>query len=91
MTQLDLPGIEYVTFLRVTALPDDYVEVVEVGDRWGRVGDGRTNVMRVEDLPEQVVNKLAVLNTRSYDPPTEYVTGVGRRISRTVFWVFDEE
>jgi hypothetical protein len=87
MTQLDLPGIEYVTFLRVTALPDDYVEVVEVG----MVGKGKTSVMRVECLPEQVINKLAVLNTRSYDPPTEYVTGVGRRISRTVFWVFDEE
>jgi hypothetical protein len=85
MTQLDLPGMGYTTLLRVTALPDDYVEVVRVGGRGG------TSVMRVGGLPEQVINKLAVLNTRSYDPPTEYVTGVGRRISRTVFWVFDEE
>jgi hypothetical protein len=87
MTQLDLLWIDHPTFLRVTALPGDFVAVVKIG----MSEMGQTSVMRIDCLPEQVVNKLAVLNTRSYDPPTEEVAGVGRRMSRTVFWVFDEE
>jgi hypothetical protein len=27
---------------------------------------------------------------RSYDPPTELLEGVGRRIDKNVFWVFVE-
>jgi hypothetical protein len=90
MTQIEL-DLSAMAFFRVTVLPDDYVEVVKVGDRWGKAGECRTSVVRVECLPERVTNKLAVLNMRSYTPPTEEIPGVGRRISRDVFWVFDEE
>mgnify|MGYP006982495615 FL=1 len=45
-------------------------------------------VMYIDDLPEWIQKKVAVLSTLSYEPPTEYVKGVGRRISRYVYWVF---
>ena len=42
----------------------------------------------VHDLPKWVQERLAVLMMMSYTPPTEEVEGVGRRISRNVYWVF---
>ena len=41
----------------------------------------------VDDLPNWVKERLAVLMMTSPTPPTEPVEGVGRRISETVFWV----
>lgn len=87
MTQLGLPGMDYNTLLRVTVLPDDYVELSVIGSR----AKERRSVVQVSALPKDVVDKLAVLNMRSYTPPTEYIEGVGRRISKDVFWVFTEE
>ena len=31
--------------------------------------------------------KLAILQTFSYEPPTEDVRGVGKRIAKNIFWV----
>lgn len=87
MTQLGLPGMDYNTLLRVTVLPGDYVELSEIGSR----AKERTRTVKVDTLPAHVIDKLAVLNMRSYTPPTEYIEGVGRRISKDVFWVFIEE
>mgnify|MGYP003342197469 CR=1 FL=1 len=42
----------------------------------------------VNALPDWVKERLAVLMMMSYTPPTEEVEGVGRRISRNVYWVF---
>ena len=42
----------------------------------------------LKDLPIWVQERIAVLDMRSYEPPTEYVTGVGRRISKDTFWIF---
>jgi hypothetical protein len=74
-------------FLRVVVLPDDFVEVTSVGG----AKPSKTDVVRVSELPSGVLDKLSVLNMRTHTPPTEYVIGVGRRISEDVFWVFDEE
>lgn len=76
----------YETFIRIVVLPDDHVEVTSVG------GPRREymNVVHVSKLPPNVLDRLAVLNMRSYDPPTEYIDGVGRRISKDVFWVFTD-
>lgn len=87
MEQLGLPGMDYNTLLRVTVLPNDCVEVSRIGS----AAKEQRKVTRVSALPNDVVNKLAVLNMRSYIPPTEYIEGVGRRISKDVFWVFVEE
>lgn len=40
------------------------------------------------DLPSWVQERLAVLMITSPTPPTKEVEGIGRRISRDVFWVY---
>lgn len=41
----------------------------------------------VEDLPDWMQKKLAVLSMMSPKPPTEFVEGVGRRIEMYVYWL----
>lgn len=41
----------------------------------------------VEQLPQWMQERLAMLNMLSYEPPTEIVDGVGRRISKSTYWV----
>lgn len=45
---------------------------------------------RIEDLPEWMQRKLHALSMMDYNPPTKTVEGVGRRISRDVFWVVED-
>tara|TARA_R110001599_G_scaffold193907_1_gene389794 strand:+ start:131 stop:424 length:294 start_codon:yes stop_codon:yes gene_type:complete len=48
----------------------------------------------IDDLPDWMQRRIAVLSGMSYEPPTEYVAGIGRRIEKDVYWVFygeDEE
>lgn len=42
-----------------------------------------------DELPEWMQNRLSVLMMMSYEPPTKYVDGVGRRIDERVFWVVE--
>lgn len=41
----------------------------------------------VDDLPNWVKERLAILMMTSPAPPTDPIEGVGRRISETIFWV----
>jgi hypothetical protein len=41
----------------------------------------------VEQLPHWMQERLATLSMLSYEPPTEKVEGVGRRISKRTYWV----
>lgn len=75
--------------LRIKVLPGDRVQVERISSDGNATA--RRETVNLSDLPEHVLHKLAVLNTRSYTPPTELVERVGRRISRDMFWVFDEE
>lgn len=43
-----------------------------------------------DELPEWITRRVAVLSTMSYEPPTEWVNSIGRRISENVYWVFYE-
>lgn len=43
---------------------------------------------RIDDLPNWVKERIAVLNMIPVSPPTSTVEGVGRRISAHVYWVF---
>lgn len=43
---------------------------------------------RIDDLPNWVKERIAVLNMIPVSPPTGTVEGVGRRISAHVYWVF---
>ena len=47
-------------------------------------------VMPIADIPEWLERRVAVLCTMAYEPPTEFITKVGRRISKYVYWVYYE-
>jgi hypothetical protein len=42
----------------------------------------------INNLPDWVKERLAILNMMSSTPPTNEVAGVGRRISGHVYWVY---
>lgn len=71
--------------LRVHIYDDSYIELstLQDGIKWER------SCASYEDLPEEVKEKLGVLVMLSPDPPTTYVEGVGRRMSKKVYWLED--
>lgn len=46
--------------------------------------------LSVAELPDWMTRRVAVLSTMSYEPPTEYVDKIGRRIDKYVYWIFYE-
>ena len=44
----------------------------------------------IADLPDWIARRVAVLCTMSYEPPTEFVKEIGRRIDKYVYWVYYE-
>lgn len=52
-------------------------------------GSGETSIPIV-DMPDWMTRRVAVLSTMAYEPPTEFVTNIGRRIEKYVYWVFYE-
>lgn len=51
----------------------------------------KLDVPTVNKLPQWLRRKLAVLQMRSYDPPTEDIPDIGMRISKWEFWVYINE
>ena len=49
----------------------------------------RLEYQTVEDLPEWVKDRLAVLNMMPPDPNDSVVFGVGRRVDETTWWVVE--
>ena len=47
-------------------------------------------VMPIAEIPDWLERRVAVLCTMSYEPPTEFVNKIGRRISQYVYWIFYE-
>ena len=78
-----------VAMLRVTVVNEEG----RVRVQWivGSKKTGKTRTMHISELPKSVQHKLAVLAMRSYDPPTELIENIGRRIDRDTFWVFEPE
>jgi hypothetical protein len=70
---------------RVSICPDG-VDVVCFGMGVDTMHDG--HYINADVLPKWVQERLAVLMMMTYTPPTEEVEGVGRRISRDVYWVY---
>jgi len=70
---------------RVSICPDG-VDVVCFGLGIDTIHDG--HYINADVLPKWVQERLAVLMMMTYTPPTEEVEGVGRRISRDVYWVY---
>ena len=50
----------------------------------------KETVLPVADLPDWITRRVAVLCTMSYEPPTEFVNKIGRRIDKYVYWIFYE-
>lgn len=70
---------------RVSICPDG-VDIICFGMGVDTVHDG--HYINADVLPKWVQERLAVLMMMTYTPPTEEVEGVGRRISRDVYWVY---
>ena len=88
MTYKMLENIPVVTddsIYRVSVCPDG-VDVVCFGMGVDTIHDG--HYINVDVLPKWVQERLAVLMMMTSTPPTEEVEGVGRRISRDVYWVY---
>jgi len=47
-------------------------------------------VVPIVELPDWMTRRVAVLCTMSYEPPTEFVNKIGRRIDKYVYWIFYE-
>ena len=54
----------------------------------GVIAQTKETIVPWSVVPEWMKQKLAVLLMRSYEPPTENIKNIGRRISETVFWVY---
>lgn len=81
----NMPVVSDDCIYRVSICPDG-VDVVCFGMGVDTVHDG--HYINADVLPKWVQERLAVLMMMSYTPPTEEVEGVGRRISRDVYWVY---
>ncbi len=81
----NMPVVSDDCIYRVSICPDG-VDVVCFGMGVDTVHDG--HYINADVLPKWVQERLAVLMMMSYAPPTEEVEGVGRRISRDVYWVY---
>jgi hypothetical protein len=81
----NIPQISDDSIYRVSVCPDG-VDVVCFGLGVDTIHDG--HYINVDVLPKWVQERLAVLMMMTHTPPTEEVEGVGRRISRDVYWVY---
>lgn len=82
----DSRGVGDDSIYRVSIFPDG-VDVVCLGlESVDSCLEGHYD--RIDDLPNWVKERLAVLNMIPVIPPTQEVEGVGRRISGHVYWVF---
>ncbi len=82
----DSRGVGDDSIYRVSIFPDG-VDVVCLGlESVDSCLEGHYD--RIDDLPNWVKERLAVLNMIPVVPPTQEVEGVGRRISGHVYWVF---
>ena len=50
-----------------------------------------SKIHHINKLPSWMRRKLAVLKMRSYEPPTEDIPEIGRRINKYTFWVYPSE
>ena len=94
--QVDIRSMSYKMLENIPVVTDDSiyrvsvctdgVDVVCFGMGVDTIHDG--HYINVDVLPKWVQERLAVLMMMTHTPPTEEVEGVGRRISRDVYWVY---
>jgi len=81
----NIPVVTDDSIYRVSVCTDG-VDVVCFGMGVDTIHDG--HYINADVLPKWVQERLAVLMMMTSTPPTEEVEGVGRRISRDVYWVY---
>lgn len=72
---------------RVAVEPNGRVNITT----WGLAEDIDRSYDSVDDLPQWMQRKIAVLMIFDPEKPMEEIKGIGRRISRGTFWVFPDE
>lgn len=72
---------------RVSVEPSGRVNITT----WGLAQDIDRGYDSVDELPEWMQRKIAVLMIFDPEKPMEEIKGIGRRISRGTFWVFPDE
>ena len=84
-------SLDHDTLYRVSIDPDtNTVQVSCIGiDRVDSELEG--NYLTVEDLPQWVQERIALLMMVDPKPPTPEIEGVGQRIDRYTFWVCNKE
>ena len=70
------------------AIKPTHVEMLHIGLDAVIDSDGDAVYSSVDALPKWVQERLATLMMMKHTPPTEVVSGVGKRISLNIFWVF---
>jgi hypothetical protein len=78
---------KHTTVYRVALHPDrDDIEVVSIGMERGDTAPD-TVYLNFSCLPQWMQGRLHVMNLLDDTAPTEHVEGIGRRISKYVFWL----
>ena len=81
----DMP--KHATVYRVALHPDrDDIEVVSIGMERGDTTPD-TVYSHFSHLPKWMQDRLHVMNLLDDTAPTEHIEGIGRRISKYVFWM----
>ena len=58
---------------------------------WGLAEDIDRSYDSVDELPQWIQRKIAVLMIFDPEKPMDEIKGIGRRISRATFWVYPDE
>jgi len=78
---------KHATVYRVALHPDrDDIEVVSIGMERGDTAPD-TVYLNFSCLPQWMQDRLHVMNLLDDTAPTEHIEGIGRRISKYVFWL----
>lgn len=78
---------KHTTVYRVALHPDrDDIEVVSIGMERGDTAPD-TVYLNFYKLPQWMQDRLHVMNLLDDTAPTEHIEGIGRRISKYVFWL----
>jgi hypothetical protein len=72
---------------RIAVEPNGRVNITT----WGLAEDIDRSYDSVDELPQWMQRKIAVLMIFDPEKPMDEIKGIGRRISRATFWVYPDE
>lgn len=87
-TELDIR--RYLRVVELVGSSAGWVEVDELGVDANLSAVSFPIHIRTDSIPQWLHRRLATLSIMPYDPPTETIEGVGRRMNEHVYWVYYE-